>query len=83
MSSAFTTDELRGILSTLKTALTNAIVSGGVTSYSLKSGQGETRVEQASIATITAQINIYQGMLNEALEIESGSNFTYLRSLGL
>lgn len=75
----FTVAELQEIILSLKAALQRAIASGGVTSYTLKSGQGDTEVQQASIASITSQIQIYQGMLNELQSIQSGSCFNVMR----
>ena len=82
MTSAFTITELQEIISTLKEALLRAAASGGVTSYTLKSGQGESTVQQASIAVISNQIQFYTGLLNEITAIETGSSFTVMRNAG-
>ena len=83
MSNAFTVAELQSIIAELKTALLRAAANGGVTSYTLNSGQGSTTVHQASISEITNQINVYNSLLNETIEIETGSNFVYARDLGI
>lgn len=80
MTAAFTTTELQEIITTLKAALLRAAASGGVTSYTLKSGQGESTVQQASISMITSQIQIYTAMLNEISAAQSGGCFTIIRS---
>lgn len=79
----WTLQELREIISSLKEALKNASVNGGVTDYTIKSSQGETRVKQASIAEISEQIREYERKYNELLDIQSGSVATYLTGFGL
>lgn len=81
--SAFTQDELRGIISALKEAHLRAAASGGVTSYTLNTGQGSTTVHQASLTEITNQIKIYSEMLAELVAVETGSNLMYVTDLGL
>ena len=83
MSQAFTSTEIKSIISQLKTALINAAASGGVTSYTLNTGQGSTTVHSASLEQIQNSINYFQGLLNETIEIETGSNITYIRDLGI
>ena len=83
MTNAFTSSELKGIITELKSALMRAAANGGVTKYTLNTGQGSTTVEQASLEQIQNSINFYTGLLNETLEIESGSNITYIRDLGI
>lgn len=83
MTNAFTSSELKGIITELKSALMRAVANGGVTKYTLNTGQGSTTVEQASLEQIQNSINFYTGLLNETLEIESGSNITYIRDLGI
>lgn len=83
MTTIFTKEELIEFISTLKEAYKKVAASGGVTSYTLNSGQGSTTVHSASLAEITTQIRIYSEMLNELLEVESGSNVTYIRDMGL
>lgn len=79
----FTIEELKEIIKTLKEAYIIAAKSGGVTSYSIKSGQGENSVTQGSLASIRAEINNFTYLLNERLELENGSNATYVRSAGI
>ena len=83
MSNGFTIPELQQTITTLKAAFQRAAESGGVTSYTLKSGQGETTVHQGSLAEITSQIKIYSNLLNELVAIETGSSFTVITSMGL
>lgn len=78
----FTIDELKEIVSTLKEAHLNAIKNGGVTSYSIKTGQSETNVTQASTASILAELKYYTQLLNERVAIENGSNFSCFGCLG-
>ena len=79
----FTLQELQDIISDLKTALKRAAVNGGVTDYTIKSSQSETRVKQASMAEITEQIDHYTRLYNEQLEIEDGSAISYMTGFGL
>lgn len=83
MSNGFSVAELQSIIAELKSALMRAAANGGVTSYTLNSGQGSTTVHQAGINEITEQIKFYNGLLNETLEIETGSNLVYVRDLGI
>lgn len=83
MSRAFTSIEIKSIITQLKTALIQAAASGGVTSYTLNTGQGSTTVHSASLEEITNSINYFQGLLNEIIEVETGSNITYVRDLGI
>ena len=79
----FTLQELTEIISTLKAALKRAAESGGVTDYTIKSSQSETRVKQASMDEISAQIVFYQRLYNEQLELTDGSAITYMTGFGL
>ena len=79
----YTVSELKEIISTLKQAHLRAISSGGVTSYTINSGQGSTTVQQASITTIQSQLAYWQQLLNEELEYGSGSHCTYIRDAGV
>ena len=78
----YTLDELREIVTTLKEAHLNSIRNGGVTSYSIKTGQSETNVTQARSASILSDLKYYTQLLNEREQIESGANFTHIRSIG-
>ncbi len=76
-------NEVEEILTTLKEAYKRAAKSGGVTTYTLNSGQGNTTVKQASLAELRAEIKEYESLYNELSEIEDDSNFTCIRSFGL
>mgnify|MGYP005802801507 FL=1 len=53
---SYSIKELKENISILKEAYKRAAESGGVTSYSLNSGQGSTSVTQGSLASIRAEI---------------------------
>lgn len=76
-------DEAKEMLVILKEAYKRAAKSGGVTTYTLNSGQGNTSVKQASLAELRAEIKEYESIYNELSEIEDGSNLTCIRSFGL
>lgn len=78
-----TADEAKEILLILQEAYKRAAKSGGVTTYTLNSGQGNTSVKQATLAELRAEINEYERIYNELSEVEDGSNFTCIRSFGL
>lgn len=78
----WTLQELQEIISVLKDALKQAAANGGVTDYTIKSSQGETRVKQASMAEISEQIREYERKYNELLNVQSGSAATYLTGFG-
>lgn len=75
--------ELQEIIATLKAAYLRAISSGGVTSYTISSGQGSTTVQQASLKSIQDQLAYWQQLLNEELEYGSGSHCTFIRDAGV
>lgn len=79
----YSIDELKGIVASLKVAYKRAIESGGVTSYTLNSGQGSTTVQQASLASIRNELQHYTNLLNERLMFESGSHCLPLRDMGV
>ena len=79
----YTIDELREIIKTLKAAYLTALKSGGVTSYTIKSGQGENTVSQASISTIKSDLTYYTYLLNERLEYEANGGASFIRSAGI
>ncbi len=81
MNYIFTVAELKEIIQTLKEALIRAGTNGGVTSYTINSGQGTTTVHQASLADITAQIRFYGELLQETVEVETGSNIAIMRDM--
>ncbi|HIS88921.1 TPA: hypothetical protein IAA87_05830 [Candidatus Avigastranaerophilus faecigallinarum] len=78
----YTKKELEEILAVLKSAYIRAADSGGVTSYSINSGQGTTTVNQASMASIRAEIEHYEDLLNEITETESGSHCISIQGIG-
>ena len=71
------------IIGSIKEAIKRAAINGGVSEYTVKSSQGETRVKQADIAQLTEQLVKYQALYNEMVEIESGSNFSITTGFGL
>jgi len=77
----YTKEELETIISTLKTAYQRAVESGGVTSYTINSGQGSTSVTQASLSTIRGELEYYTNLLNELNMYENGEHITALRGL--
>jgi hypothetical protein len=79
----FEVSELKEIIATLKAAYTRAIASGGVTSYTISSGQGSTTVQQASLNSIKEQLAYWQQLLNEELEYGTGSHCTFIRDAGV
>nr|DAY57663.1 MAG TPA: hypothetical protein [Caudoviricetes sp.] len=79
---SYSIKELKENISILKEAYKRAAESGGVTSYSLNSGQGSTSVTQGSLASIRAELDYWTGLLNEAIEYESGSHCVYVRDMG-
>lgn len=81
MECIFTIAELKEIIKSLKEALLRATANGGVTSYTINSGQGTTTVHQASINDITAQIKFYGELLQETVEVETGSNIAIMRDM--
>lgn len=75
--------EIKQILDSLKEAYNRAAKSGGVTSYSLNSGQGSSSVHQASLSELRNEIQHYEALYNETLAAENGDNFTIIRGFGL
>ena len=83
MSNGFTIPELQEIIGELKSALIRVAATGGVTSYTINSGQGSTTVHAASLTDIQNSLTYFMGLLNEQIEIESGSNMIYIRDVGI
>lgn len=79
---AETLSEIQETLDILRAAYKRAAESGGVSQYSLNSGQGNTNVKQATLAELRAEIEKFESKYNELLEIESGGNMTYIRGAG-
>ena len=78
----YTIDELKEIVASLIAAYKRAVESGGVTSYTLNTGQGSTTVQQASLSSIRNELQTFTNLLNEKVMFESGSNFVSLRDMG-
>lgn len=78
----FTIKEIKENIAALKEAYKRSLASGGVTSYTINSGQGSTTVQQASLSSIRSELAYFRNMLNERLEYESGSHCVYLRDSG-
>lgn len=64
----------------IKTAITQAITSGGVVQYSLNSGQSSTTVRRATLPELTHQLRELQYLYNEAIENYTGSNINVMRT---
>ncbi len=64
----------------IKSAITQAIISGGVVQYTLNSGQGSTSVRRATLAELNKQLREFQYLYNEAKENYTGSNINVMRS---
>lgn len=78
----YTIEELKGIIASLKIAQKRAIESGGVTSYTINSGQGSTTVQQASLSSIRNELQYYTYLLNEREMLADGSHCQALRDMG-
>lgn len=76
-----TKEEILEIISSLKVAYKRAAENGGVTRYSINSGQGSTSVQQASLAELSAEIKKYEQMYQELDDAESGACFGIVRGL--
>lgn len=74
--------ELKEIIKTLNEAYMRAVKSGGVTSYTLTSGQGSSTVQQASLSSIRNELAYFRQLLNEEIEYGSGSHCSYIRDMG-
>lgn len=78
----WTLDEVSENITILKAAYKRVAASGGVTQYSLNSGQGSTTVKQASLSEIRAELAEMESLYNELSGIENGDNFTIIRGGG-
>lgn len=81
-ATGFTVQEIKENIATLNEVYLRLAKSGGVTSYTLNSGQGSTTVQQASLTTIRTELSYWRQMLQEELEYGSGSHCTYIRDMG-
>lgn len=78
----YTVSQLKTNLANAQEAYTRLMQSGGVTSYTISSGQGSSTVQQASLKTIREEISHWQQLLNEEIEYGSGSHCSYIRDTG-
>lgn len=78
---AYSKEEIKETLKTLKEAYKIAIKSGGVVSYSINSGQGSSSVTTASIGSLRQEIQYWQNLLTEIEQFEAGSHVTAIRGL--
>lgn len=81
-ATGFTVQEIKENISVLQEAYKRLAKSGGVTSYTLNSGQGSTTVQQASLTTIRNELTYWNQILQEELEYGSCSHCTYIRDMG-
>lgn len=79
---AYTLEEVQETLTTLRAAYKRGAESGGVTQYTLNSGQGSTTVKSASLAEIRTEIERFESLESELLAIKDGSNFTFIMGGG-
>lgn len=78
----FTVNQIKENISALNEAYLRAVKSGGVTSYTLNSGQGSSTVQQASLSSIRTELNYWKQLLQEEIEYGSGSHCTFIRDAG-
>ena len=78
---SYTVNELNEIVLTLKAAYKRAAESGGVTSYTINSGQSTTTVSQASLKTIREELKYYEDLLAEMTMYTNGEHVIAIRSL--
>lgn len=79
----YTISQLKGNLENAQKAYARLLESGGVTSYTISSGQGSSTVQQASLKSIREEIAHWQQLLNEEREYGSGSHCSYIRDAGV
>lgn len=79
----YTIQQLKENLANCQEAYTRLLKSGGVTSYTISSGQGSSTVQQASLKTIREELANWQRLLNEELEYGSGSHCSFIRDVGV
>jgi len=71
--------ELKQILDNLQDAINRAIANGGITQYSINSGQSQTLVKQATLTELQNLHKYYSNLYEETLSIETGSNMNIVR----
>nr|DAS64048.1 MAG TPA: hypothetical protein [Caudoviricetes sp.] len=81
-ATGYTIAEIKANITVLNEAYQRAAKSGGVTSYTLNSGQGSSSVQQASLSTIRTELNYWKQLLQEENEYGSGSHCTFIRDAG-
>ena len=79
----FTKTEIKENITALKQAYADVVASGGVTSYTINSGQGSTTVQSASMSSIRNELKYWTDMLAELEEYENGEHCTFVRSHGV
>lgn len=67
-------------IANIKTAITQATVNGGVSSYTLNSGQGSTTVKRATLAELWEMKKNLEYEYNEKKEYYTGSNISIVRN---
>lgn len=74
-------EQIRQNINALNTAYQQSLQSGGISSYTINSGQGSTSVRCQSSAEILEQIKYWTYMENETKAHQSGSHVTIARDL--
>ncbi len=79
--SSYTLEQIQQNLDALNSAYRNALTGGGVSSYTINSGQGSTTVKAASLSELLEQIKYWTYLKNETLAMKTGSHVTIARDL--
>lgn len=79
--SSYTLEQIQQNLDALNSAYYNALSSGGLSSYTINSGQGSTTVKAASPSELLEQIKYWTYLKNETLAMKTGSHVTIVRDL--
>lgn len=67
-------------IANINTAITQATLAGGVSSYTLNSGQGSTTVKRATLAELWEMKKRFEYEYNEKKEYYTGSNISIIRN---
>ena len=67
-------------IANINTAITQASLAGGVSSYTLNSGQGSTTVKRATLAELLEMKRHLEYEYNEKKEYYTGSNISIVRN---
>lgn len=67
-------------IANINTAITQASLAGGVSSYTLNSGQGSTTVKRATLAELLEMKRNLEYEYNEKKEYYTGSNISIVRN---